>query len=81
MVLNDPTRGVDPATKSDLYKLFATLTAAGVAIVLLSTELEELVMARGRVLVFREGGLYADIPPEAVTREHLVAAFFGEVLV
>jgi ribose transport system ATP-binding protein/rhamnose transport system ATP-binding protein len=77
LLLNDPTRGVDASAKRDLYELLARLTAEGVAVVMLSTELDELVELMDRVLVFREQGVFAELPRAAVTREALVAAFFG----
>ncbi|HET9518087.1 MAG TPA: sugar ABC transporter ATP-binding protein, partial [Actinoplanes sp.] len=52
LLLDDPTRGVDPGTKRDVHQLLAELAADAVAIVLLSTELDELVRVADRVLVF-----------------------------
>jgi ribose transport system ATP-binding protein/rhamnose transport system ATP-binding protein len=78
LVLNDPTRGVDLGTKHDIYQLLEGLAGQGVAVVVLSTEIEEHLALMDRVLVFREGALFAEIPHTAITREELVGAFFGE---
>jgi ABC-type sugar transport system ATPase subunit len=78
LLLNDPTRGVDAGTKHDIYDLLARLTGEGLAVVMLSTELDELVELMDRVLVFREQGLFAELSRAAATREALVAAFFGQ---
>jgi ABC-type sugar transport system ATPase subunit len=77
MVLNDPTRGVDLGTKRDIYRLLELLADSGVAVVVLSTEVEEHIALMDRVLVFREGGLFAEIPHASLSRERLIAAFFG----
>jgi len=78
LLLNDPTRGVDVGTKQDIYRLLAELTAQGVAIVMLSTEVDELVELMERVLVFREHELFAELPREALSASRLVATFFGQ---
>ena len=77
LLLNDPTRGVDLGAKRDLYKLLRELTDKGVGVVMLSTELDELIELMDRVLVFREGGVFAELPRQELARETLVASFFG----
>jgi len=78
LLLNDPTRGIDIGAKKDLYALFGALAAEGLAVVMLSTELDEHVELMDRVLVFREHELFREFERSEVTRERLVAAFFGE---
>ncbi|MBX5442052.1 MAG: sugar ABC transporter ATP-binding protein [Solirubrobacteraceae bacterium] len=78
LLLNDPTRGIDIGAKRDLYALFGALAAEGLAVVMLSTELDEHVELMDRVLVFREHELFREFERSEVTRERLVAAFFGE---
>jgi ABC-type sugar transport system ATPase subunit len=78
LLLNDPTRGIDIGAKNDLYALFGALAAEGLAVVMLSTELDEHVELMDRVLVFREHELFREFERSEVTRERLVAAFFGE---
>ncbi len=80
LVLNDPTRGVDLGAKRDLYALLGELAGQGVAVVMLSTELDEHVELMDRVLVFRDHELLRELPAAAVTRESLVASFFGQDL-
>jgi ABC-type sugar transport system ATPase subunit len=80
LLLNDPTRGVDINAKRDLYDLLLDLAAEGMAIVMLSTEVDEHVELMDRVLVFREGAVAAELPRDALNRQALVAAFFGEVV-
>jgi ABC-type sugar transport system ATPase subunit len=78
LVLNDPTRGIDIGTKHDLYSLIVRLADDGLAIVMLSTELDEHVELMDRVLVFREHRLSREIPRESLSRDSLVSAFFGD---
>jgi ABC-type sugar transport system ATPase subunit len=77
LLLNDPTRGVDMATKSDIYRVLRDAAADGVAIVMLSTEVLELVELMDRVLVFREGEVFTMLSREELSRPRLVAAYFG----
>ena len=80
LLLNDPTRGIDVGAKNDLYALFGALANEGLAIVMLSTELDEQVELMDRVLVFREHELFRVLDRNELSREALVAAFFGETV-
>jgi ABC-type sugar transport system ATPase subunit len=77
LLLNDSTRGVDLGAKRDLYRLLEQLTADGLAVVMLSTEVDEHVELMDRVLVFREGSIAAELPREQLDGGTLIAAFFG----
>ena len=78
LLLNDPTRGIDFGAKRDVYALLAELARDGVAVVMLSSELDEHVELMDRVLVFREHQLERVIGREGLSRLALVSAFFGE---
>ncbi len=77
LLLNDPTRGVDLGAKRDLYTLLRKLTARGAGVVMLSTEVDELIELTDRVLVFREGSVSTELTRTDLSRERLVASFFG----
>ena len=78
ILLNDPTRGVDHATKLEIYDLLDELSASGAAIVMVSTEVEEHLALMDRILVFRGGSVSSRVPArDRRTRDGLVAAFFG----
>jgi ABC-type sugar transport system ATPase subunit len=77
LLLNDPTRGVDIGTKGDIYEVLTDAAAAGVGVVMLSTEVIELVELMDRVLVFREGELFTELTRGELTRPRLVASYFG----
>ncbi len=78
LLLNDPTRGVDLGAKRDIYDLLAELTADGIAVVMISTEVDELIELMDRVLVFREGELGAELQRSSLSRSALVASYFGQ---
>jgi ABC-type sugar transport system ATPase subunit len=80
LLLNDPTRGVDINVKRDLYELIDRLARRGMAAVMLSTEIDEHLALADRVLVFRERTLTAELGNGQLSRERLVAAFFGREL-
>jgi ribose transport system ATP-binding protein len=61
LLLDEPTRGVDVATKADLYRVISDLANAGLGVVVVSSELEELSGFCSRVLVMREGRLVAEV--------------------
>ena len=77
LLLNDPTRGIDIGAKHDVYALLRELAASGMAIVMLSTEVDEHLELMDRVLVFREGRPAAELERENLTRAALVTEFFG----
>jgi ABC-type sugar transport system ATPase subunit len=78
LLLNDPTRGIDLGAKRDIYALLDRLATGGVAVVMLSTEVDEHIELMDRVLVFREGTIGAVLGRGQLSRKALVAAFFGQ---
>lgn len=80
VLLDDPTRGVDIGTKLDLYKLLSELAAEDRAVVIVSTELEELSSLCDRVLVLHKHGVSADLrrgESAPVERQEILAAMMG----
>jgi ABC-type sugar transport system ATPase subunit/ribose/xylose/arabinose/galactoside ABC-type transport system permease subunit len=77
LLLNDPTRGVDIGAKRDIYALLRDLAAAGLGIVMLSTEVDEHVELMDRVVVFRDGAPAAELRRGELNRGALVGEFFG----
>jgi ribose transport system ATP-binding protein len=80
LLLNDPTRGVDVATRRILYEIFRELADAGMVLAILSTEIEELTDLCDRVLVFREHELVARLEAGRLSPQHVIAAMFGETV-
>jgi ribose transport system ATP-binding protein len=62
LLLDEPTRGVDVGARAELYRLIHELAAAGVAVLLVSSEMPEVIGLSDRVLVLREGRMIAEAP-------------------
>lgn len=80
LVLDDPTRGVDVGAKQDIYALLRELTAAGTAVVLASSDQDELIGMADRVAVMRNGRLATIVPALGLTPQALLGMCYGEPL-
>lgn len=79
LILDEPTRGVDVATKVEIYRLISDLADRGVGILLISSELPEILGMSDRALVMREGALTGEFPRAQVSEERLLACAAGVV--
>ncbi|RKD56124.1 ATP-binding cassette domain-containing protein [Rhizobium sp. WW_1] len=77
ILLDEPTRGVDVGAKSDLHHLIAGLKQKGAAILMVSSELPEVLGVADRIVVMREGRSVGELPRGA-TEEEVMALAFGE---
>jgi ABC-type sugar transport system ATPase subunit len=77
LLLDEPTRGIDVAAKADIYALLEELTAAQMAIVLITSELPELLALADRVLVLHRGRIHAEFARGAATQERIIEAAMG----
>ena len=62
LIVDEPTRGIDVGAKAEIYRLLDELAAAGKAILVISSELPELIGLCRRILVMREGRLAGELP-------------------
>jgi len=74
LFLDDPTRGIDVGAKQDIYRMVEELSAAGKAVMLVSSELPELLRCCHRILVLREGRVTAIYHATEATQEKIMAA-------
>ncbi len=72
LILDEPTRGVDVGAKKEIYSIINELAAKGVAILMISSELPEVIGMADRVLVMHEGKLTADVPKQEMTQETIM---------
>jgi ABC-type sugar transport system ATPase subunit len=79
LLLDEPTRGIDVAAKADIYALLKELTAAGLAILLITSELPELLALSDRVLVLHRGRIVAELDRGQATQERIMHAALGAV--
>lgn len=77
LIADEPTRGVDVGAKRDLYALLVELAASGMAVLLISNEMEEILGMSHRVLVMRAGRIVADLVGADATESAILAAAFG----
>ena len=77
LILDEPTRGVDVGAKAEIRALIDELSAKGTAIVLISSELPELLSLSSRILVLRRGRLAGEVPGAAATEEGLMRLMAG----
>jgi rhamnose transport system ATP-binding protein len=78
LLVDEPTRGIDVNTKAEVHRLLSQLAADGVAVLMVSSELPEVLGMADRVLVMHEGRLVADIPRAAATEESVMFAATGQ---
>ena len=76
-IFDEPTRGVDIATKVEIYRMMADLAAAGMGILLISSELPEVTGMSDRLLVMRAGRLVAELPRAGFSMEAIFAHAAG----
>jgi len=79
LLLDEPTRGIDVATKAEIHRLVGRLASEGVAILLVSSDLPELLSLSRRVVVLCQGRPTASLSPPDVTPEAVMAAATGTV--
>jgi rhamnose transport system ATP-binding protein len=77
LIADEPTRGVDVGAKHDLYLLIARLAGEGMAVLLISNEIEEILGLAHRVLVMRQGRLVAELTGAAMAESQILEAAFG----
>jgi D-xylose transport system ATP-binding protein len=76
--LDEPTRGIDVGAKHEIYGLIRQLTDAGKAVVLVSSELPELIGLSDRILMLHEGRIGGEFTRAEATQERLLAAAMGQ---
>src|SRR4051794_17047363 len=72
LLLDEPTRGVDVATKAEIYRIISDLAKSGLGVLVVSSELEELVGICTRILVMREGEIVAEVDGKTATERELL---------
>ncbi len=71
LILNEPTRGIDIGAKTEIYKIIKDLTEEGISIILISSEMPELLGMAHRTIVLHEGGLSGELTAEEATQEKI----------
>lgn len=74
LILDEPTRGVDVAAKAEIHRRIREIASHGVAVLLISSELPEMLMLSDRILVMRQGAISAEYSHEQATEQKILAA-------
>ncbi len=74
LIFDEPTRGIDVGAKSEIYQLMNELVSQGKSIIMISSEMTEILRMSDRILVMCEGCLTGDIPIEEATQEKIMHA-------
>ena len=74
LIVDEPTRGIDIAAKADVHRLLQELASRGMAVIVVSSDLPEVLAICDRVIVVREGAIVTDLPRERATQESVMEA-------
>ena len=77
VILDEPTRGIDAGARADIYRIIGELRKAGVAVMLISSDMEEIVALSTRAVVICQGRILETLQRTEITPEKLMAASFG----
>ncbi len=77
LILDEPTRGIDIGAKAEVHHLMSELAAQGVAILMISSELPEILGMSDRILVMRQGRIAGELPRSEATQERIMALATG----
>ncbi|MBT9385043.1 sugar ABC transporter ATP-binding protein [Pseudooceanicola sp. CBS1P-1] len=72
LIFDEPTRGIDVGAKAEIYALMREFTAKGYSIIMISSELPEVIGMSDRVCVFRSGGIVATVEGDQITSEQIM---------
>ena len=72
LILDEPTRGIDIGAKNEIYAIIRRLAAGGTAVIMVSSELPEILSLSHRILVMREGAVTAELDPRRTTQEEIL---------
>ena len=78
LILDEPTRGIDVGTKAEVHRLMSELAGRGVAVLMISSELPEVLGMADRVLVMHEGRLTGELSREEADEESVIRAATGQ---
>jgi inositol transport system ATP-binding protein len=77
IILDEPTRGIDIGAKAEIYKIIAQLTEQGATVIMISSELEEILGMCDRVIVLYHGRITAEFARDAFNQENIIKAAMG----
>lgn len=79
LIVDEPTRGVDVGVKSDIYQQLRKLAADNVAILMISSDLPEILGVSDRIIVMQNGKIVGEVQAEDATEENVISLAAGSV--
>lgn len=76
-IFDEPTRGIDVGAKEEIYKLMVELLSQGKAIIMISSDMPELISMSDRVMVMRDGRIAAEVPKAEINEENILKYSIG----
>lgn len=73
LIFDEPTRGIDVGAKAEIYELMKKLLAEGICVIVISSELQEILLISDRIIVMNEGTITADIMGREATQERILS--------
>ena len=77
VILDEPTRGIDAAARGDVYGIIHQLKDAGVAVLMVSSDIEEVVELADRAITVFQGRINGEFPHDRISEDALTSASFG----
>lgn len=77
MIFDEPTRGIDVGAKSEIYRFMRALADAGVAVLMISSDMEEVIGVSDRVAVMHEGAISGILARDQATEENILTLAIG----
>lgn len=78
LILNEPTRGIDVGAKIEIYKILDELCQQGLCVIMITSEMEELLTMSDRVMVMHDGLIMADLSGEKISQNNIIKYAMGE---
>ena len=78
LILDEPTRGIDVGAKYEIYQYILSIVEEGCSVILISSELPEILGLSDRVIVMHEGKIKASLDNNGLTQEIIMTAAIGE---
>jgi ribose transport system ATP-binding protein len=80
MLFDEPTRGIDVGAKSEIYSLIRALSDAGVAVLMISSDMEEVIGVSDRILVMHEGRISGELERDQFSEHHIMQLAVGKTM-
>jgi len=80
LILDEPTRGIDVGAKAEIHAIMSQLARSGISIIMISSEMPEVLAMSDRILVMSEGKIVAEVSREEATQEKIMAYASGNIV-